>query len=294
MLRRITAAAALTLGLAIAIVFAVKSASMAATLPIAASLRSGGRLFFDSASWLVWLAPFAGLFAAGRTRRQDSVIEGDRVLRHDGAALLEHWSQAVATVILVLTGVALGARVLLPRLVSGTTDVGIALNIHFVGALIFGFGATYYAANSLLSGRWREHLPHEIGPSIRSFFAHYKAVFGRSELPPEGKYFASEHLTYPIAIGGSILVLVTGLLKVAAHSLDIPAGLMGATTITHDVAAIALGLFLVAHAIAGAIVPWSWPLLRSMLTGYVTTDYAKHHHKTWYAELTETWAELKE
>jgi formate dehydrogenase subunit gamma len=69
---------------------------------------------------------------------------------------------------------------------------------------------------------------------------------------------------------------------------------MGATTLTHDVVAIGLGLFLVAHAIAGAIVPWSWPLLRSMFTGYVTTDYAKHHHKTWYADLTVAEAQPKE
>ena len=285
MLRRITAVAALSIGLAFAIAFAVNNASVAAVLPVAANAQGGGRLLFDSASWLVWLAPFVGLLAAGLTRRRDSVIEGNRVLRHDGAAILEHWSHAVGTVILVLTGVALGSRYLLPRFVSGTTDIGIAFNIHFVGTVIFGFGAAYYAANSVLSGRWREHLPHEIGPSVKSVFAHYKAVFSRTELPPEGKYFASEHLTYPIAIVGSLLVLITGLLKVAAHSFDIPAGLMGAATITHDVVAIVLGFFLVTHAIAGAIVPWSWPLLRSMFTGYVTTDYAKHHHKTWYADL---------
>ena len=293
MLRRATSLVALTLGLVIALAFAVKSAQSAATLPIAATMQST-RLLFDSATWLVWLAPFAGLVAAGLSRRRGAVIEGDRVLRHDGAAILEHWSHATATVILVLTGLALGARGLLPRFVSGAADVGVALNIHYVGTVIFGFGAAYYAANSLLSGRWREHLPHELGASGKSFIAHYRAVFTRSELPPAGKYFASEHLTYPMAIGGSILVLVTGLLKVAAHSLDIPAGLMGAATLTHDIAAILLGFFLVAHAIAGAIVPWSWPLLRSMVTGYVTTDYAKHHHSTWYAELTETEAEPME
>lgn len=287
MLRRITLVSVSTLALAIACWYAVKSAYTAATLPVAATVSGSGRLLFDSATLLVWLAPFVGVLAAGLTRRRESVIEGDRVLRHDGAAILEHWSHAVATVILLVTGFALGVLTLTPRFVSGTTQAGIMLNLHFVGTVIFGFGASYYACNSILSGRWRGHLPHALLPSVRSFFAHYKAVFTRSELPPEGKYFASEHLTYPMAIGGSILVLVTGLVKVAAHSFAIPAGVMGVTTFTHDIAALVLGFFLVAHAIAGAIVPWSWPLLRSMITGYVTTDYAKHHHKTWYAELTD-------
>lgn len=242
-------------------------------------------LLFDSSNWVVWLAPFAGLLLAGITRRRESAIEGDRVLRHDGVAIFEHWSHAVATVVLLITGFSLGVRGLLPRFVSGAEEAGIALDLHFAGVVIFCFAGAYYAANAVLSGRWREHIPHAIVPAIKDFLRHYRAIFTRSELPPEGKYFAIEHLTYPIAIGGSALIFVTGLFKVAAHSLDLPGWFMGPTTLVHDLAAIVLGFFLLAHAIAGALVPWSWPLLRSMLTGYVTTEYAKHHHKTWYAEL---------
>jgi len=286
MLKRVIVVALLMLGLVAAIAFAVQGAYRAAALPTVPVARGGALLLFDSSAWLVWLAPFVGVLAAAASRRRDPVIEGERVLRHDGAAILEHWSHAAATVLLLVTGIALGARWLLPRFVDGTVEAGIALNVHYVGTVLFGFGAGYYGVNTLLSGRWREHLPHAVLPSVKLFFAHYKAIFTKSEPPAEGKYFAIEHLTYPIAISGSVLVLITGLVKVAAHSLDMPAGLMGATTLVHDIAAIVLGVFLVAHAIAGALVPWSWPLLRSMVTGYVTTDYAKHHHTTWYAELT--------
>lgn len=285
MLRRIAALVTLALGLAVAVVFAVRNGYAASALPIAARI-GGVRLLFDSATWLVWAAPFAGLIAAGFTPRRDPVIEGDRVLRHDTAAIVEHWSHAAATVILLISGFALGVRYLLPRFVSGATEAGVTLNLHFVGAVIFGFGATFYTANAVLSGRWREHIPHAVLPAIKDFFRHYRAIFTRSELPPEGKYFAIEHLTYPIAILGSALIFITGLVKVAAHTFGLPAGLMGATTLVHDLAAIVLGFFLIAHAVAGALVPWSWPLLRSMLTGYVTLDYAKHHHKLWYDELS--------
>lgn len=284
-MKRLLILVVLTLLLAGAIAFAVFNARAASDLPIATHAGSGARLLFDSSNWLVWVAPFGGLLLAGLTRRRESVIEGDRVLRHDGVAIVEHWSHAVATVILLLTGFALGMRGLFPRLVSGTEEAGIALDLHFVGVVIFGFAAAYYAANAVLTGRWRKHVPHAVVPAIKDFLRHYRAIFTRSELPPEGKYFAIEHLTYPIAIGGSLLIFVTGLFKVTAHSLDLPGWFMGPMTLVHDLSAILLGVFLLSHAIAGALVPWSWPLLRSILTGYVTKDYAKHHHKIWYAEL---------
>lgn len=285
MLRRILVLCTLALGLAAAVAYAVRDAYVASAAPIAAHV-DGARLLFDSASWLVWLAPFVGLLAAGLIGRRDPAILGNRVLRHDGVAISEHWSHAAATVILLISGFALGARGLLPRFVSGTVEAGIALNLHFVGTVIFGFGATFYAANAVLSGRWREHVPHAIVPAVRDFLRHYRAIFTHSELPPEGKYFSIEHLTYPIAIGGSALIFVTGLIKVAAHLFGVAPAVMGVTTLVHDLSAILLGFFLLAHAVAGALVPWSWPLLRSMITGYVTVDYAEHHHKLWFAELT--------
>jgi len=49
----------------------------------------GTELLFNSGWWLVLFAPFAGVLAAGLTRRTDPAIEGDKVLRDDGAAMLE-------------------------------------------------------------------------------------------------------------------------------------------------------------------------------------------------------------
>src|SRR5450759_396004 len=60
----------------------------------------GAALLFNSGWGLVLLAPFAGMLAAGLTRRKDPVIEGDRVLRHDGPAILEHWTTGVGTCLL--------------------------------------------------------------------------------------------------------------------------------------------------------------------------------------------------
>lgn len=283
MAKRGAVGALLTLALAGGIFFAVRSAFVG-PYPAPPVGVYGAPLLFGSASWLIWLAPFAGLLAAGLSPRVDSHVEGDRVLRHDGVAILEHWTHGVATVILLLTGFMLGS-VWLPRLVAGRVQAAAVLNVHYVGAALFVFAAFYYGTNTVLSGRLREHLPGSIGGSLRDAVAHYRAVFGGGEFPRDGKYFASEHLTYPIAAIGTIVILLSGLLKVAAFAFDIPGGLMTAATVSHDIAAVVLGVFLVAHAIAGAVVPWSWPLLRSMFTGFVTAEYARTHHKAWFDEL---------
>jgi len=283
MARRLLGGVLLILALALSIAFAIRSASSVG-FPASPAGARGNPLLFDSAFWLVWAAPFAALLAAGLTRRKDSAIEGDRVLRHDDTAILQHWGHGVATVILLITGFALGS-VGLPRFVSGMQPAAVALNVHFVGVILFVFATVYYAANTYFSGRLREHLPANVGEAFQGVIAHYRAVLGGGKFPREGKYFASEHLTYPLAVGASAVVLVTGLVKVLAHSANLPSGLMLVVRYGHDVAAILLGVFLVAHAIAGALVPWSWPLLGSMFTGYVSADYAKHHHQAWYEDL---------
>jgi len=242
-------------------------------------------LWFDTTTWLVWIMPFLGVLAAVASRRRNPFIENGRVLRHDGPAMLSHWLHGVGTVILLVSGIALGL-LFIPALVGAEEPTWRMMNAHYIGVLAFLFGTFYYGANTLLSGRLKEHLPHSLKGSLQDAVAHYRAVFTKSEFPGEGKYFASEHLSYPMAAIGSLLMVVTGLFKVAAHSVNLPEWLMGAMTVTHDVVTVVMALFLVAHVIMGALVPWSWPLLRSMFTGYVSEDYVKHHHAGWYRQLT--------
>ena len=48
-----------------------------------------------------------------------------------------------------------------------------------------------------------------------------------------------------------------------------------------------LTVLVVIHIILAAVVPWAWPLFRSMIDGYISVDFVKSHHKGWYKELTE-------
>jgi formate dehydrogenase subunit gamma len=243
-------------------------------------------LWFDSATWLVWFAPFAGVLAAGLSRRRDPVIEGDRVLRHDGAARLEHWTHGIGTAFLLATGIALGF-LFIPRLAGSGQPVWAAMNIHFVAAVMFLFGTFYYGANTLLSWhRFAEHLPTKNAVDYTK--RHYGLLLGfkKFTFPPEAKYFESEKMAYILALGATSLIILTGLLKVAAHAIDVPGWVMGIATPVHDIATVAMLAFFLAHVFFAAILPMSWPVLKSMFTGYVSLEQAQKEHAGWYKRLT--------
>jgi formate dehydrogenase subunit gamma len=248
------------------------------------AFADGAVLLFNSGWWLVFLAPFVGVLAAGLTRRNDPVIDGDRVLRHDDAAIVEHWTHGIGTALLLVTGLALGA-LFIPSLLT-RTQVWATMNVHFVAVVMFLFGTFYYGANTLLSThRFGEHLPTR--NAFKFTVQHYGRLLGNKklEMPPEDKYFESEKMAYLLALAATGAIILTGLLKVAAHVVSIPGLVMGPATLLHDVASLGMLAFFLAHIFFAAILPMGWPMLRSMFTGYVSVEHAKAEHAGWYARL---------
>ena len=269
------------IGVTVALAFAL---GLAYAVRVAAA--EGSELLFDSGWFLVLLAPFAGVLAAGLTERKDPRVEGDKVLRHDGAAILEHWTHGIGTAVLLVSGIALGF-LFVPSLLGGGQPTWAAMNVHFVAVIMFLFGTFYYGTNTLLSWhRFREHLPTKNAFSYTA--AHYGHLLGikRYEMPPEDKYFESEKMAYILALATTLTIIVTGLLKVGAHIVALPAGLMGAATLLHDVATVGMLAFFLAHVLFAAVLPMSWPVLRSMFTGYISVEQAQKEHAGWYARLT--------
>jgi formate dehydrogenase subunit gamma len=247
----------------------------------------GTELLFDSGWWLVLLAPFVGVLVAGLTRRTDPVIEGGRVLRHDGPAILEHWTHGIGTLVLLVTGLALGAF-FIPSFLS-QRQVWAAMNVHFVAVVVFLFGTFYYGANAIVSRkRFREHLP--TANAFKFTVQHYGRLLGNKSyaMPPEEKYFESERIAFLLALASTALIVITGLLKVAAHLFDVPASVMAVATPTHDIAMVAMAAFFLAHVLFAAILPMGWPMLRSMFTGYMTTEQVQKEHAGWYRRLTDS------
>lgn len=242
-------------------------------------------LLFDSATWLIVLAPFLGILAAGFTERRDPYVDGERVLRHDKAAILEHWTHGIGTAVLLVSGIVMGVW-FLPALVGSGEPVWNWMDVHFGAAVVFLFGTFYYGANTLLAmKRFQEHLPTK--DAIDFTKRHYGLLLGfkKFTFPPEKKYFESEKMAYLLALASTVVIILTGLIKVAAHAIDLPAGLLAVATPAHDIATVAMLAFFLAHVFFAAILPMSWPVLISMFTGYVSLEHAKHEHKGWLEEL---------
>jgi formate dehydrogenase subunit gamma len=259
--------------------------------PYAGNVGTSYVLLFDSLGWLVVAAPFAGFLAAGLSRRQDPRVEGDRVLRHDGPAILEHWAHGLGTAVLLVTGIMLGFLIV-PRSVGGLAAAGFLYNLHFVAVVFFLFGTIYWLANTLLATkRFAEHLPTD--KAIPYTVQHYGLLLGfkKFEMPPEDKYFESERMAFILALLATGLIILSGFVKVAAHFFGIHGAVLGVANFTHDIATVLMLAFFLAHVFFAAIAPFSWPVLGSMFTGYVTLEHARHEHAGWLARLNGSDAE---
>jgi formate dehydrogenase subunit gamma len=256
------------------------------------AFQEGNELLFNR-SWVVLLlAAFLGLLVAGFTRRQQPKIVDDKVLRHDNAAILEHWTHAVGTLVLLVSGIAMGF-LFVPNNVSATVTNAM-LNVHYIGAWYFLFGTFYYLGNSLYArDRVKEHLPTK--NALRYTLQHYGHLIGLKKkfptLPSEKKYFESEKMAYVLAIAVSVLLIISGFFKASAHVFNVSEGLMGIMTLLHDVSAVFMILFFILHVFFAAIAPGTRPMLRSMLTGYLPLDVAEKEHSGWVEELRDNAAQ---
>jgi cytochrome b subunit of formate dehydrogenase len=254
-------------------------------VPVDATSGSRTYTLFVTSFW--WLIPVAALFGVflgayrDRRRPKPEIVDG-KVLRHDDTMFLEHWSVASSTALLAGTGILLGF-LFVPRFYQAPQTVGFILNLHFVGILLFTFAVCHYVTDLILVGGAAELLPR--ASDLRDSVTQYTSKVGLGQAPRPGKYFSTQKVTYPLWAFFILGVSLTGLLKVAAHIWVLPAGLMGIMTLLHDIFGLLMMILLVFHIVAGALVPWSWPLLGSMLTGYVSEGYARKNHPRWVEEM---------
>lgn len=241
-------------------------------------------LLFGPGALLILIAASLGIFfrAISKRPRGEPTSGAGKILRHDERTFFSHWAHAFSVVMLAGSGTMMGP-LFVPRFVHTPEEAGFALNVHFVGVVIFVFGLFYYISDVIIEGGLRELLPE--GRDIKDAFSYYTAKLTGSEAPPQGKYLASEKLAYPVwvvLVGG---ITITGGMKVAAHVWSFSGAFMGAMSFMHDVCAFGIVILLAIHVILGAVVPWSWPLLRSMVTGYISEEYVRKYHGRWYKEI---------
>lgn len=174
-----------------------------------------------------------------------------------------------------------------PAFVEDGPAAVIWMNVHFVAAVSFLFGTFFYLGNTIISShRFKEHLPSR--DAVVTTIHHYGRKLGFKNLSPveEDKYFESEKIAYLMALGCSVLLVLSGLVKALAHVfLALPDAFMNVVTWTHDLAAVLMLLFFLAHVFFAAIAPMAWKTFPSMLIGWMPRDEAEHEHVAWMRRL---------
>lgn len=240
-------------------------------------------LLFGTAVLAIPISSLLGILLGSLkyNKSKDKVVNG-KIERHDELMFLQHWSNALGVVVLIITGISLGT-LFIPRLITGTENIGFALNLHFVGVLFFFFGVSYFVTLGLFTGEIKKMMPQK--GDLQKMIDHYMAMFTKKESPKEKKFLAAERVVFPFWIIGVLGIAITGIVKTLAHVWSLPAGLMGVMTFLHGIFAIYMAVMLVAHIFAAALIPPSWPLLGSMITGNVSEKYVKENHELWYEEI---------
>ncbi len=216
--------------------------------------------------------------------------EQNAVVRHSLVERTEHWLIAISGLILLFSG--FGEFPMYKRymvtLIPGFSwagDFWIQLKIHYIAAIVFTGAVVFHIAyHGLL--RHRGLLPRrgDGKASLKTVLS----FMGIGEEPPADKYLAEQRLAYAYIGVVSLILIITGIIKVIKNLPDVylPPGLITGTTLIHTAATFFFLFGVIAH-LAALALKVNRPLIKPMFTGRVHLDYVRHRHAIWYDELTK-------
>ncbi len=109
-------------------------------------------------------------------------------------------------------------------------------------------------------------------------------------LAPQGFYNAGQKLVAIVAVLASILLVLTGAILTLAYANALPnpenlAWLIQLSMLLHFICAGIMAILLPIHIYMAAFAPGEAPALKSMFTGQVPEEFAKHHNPLWYQKI---------
>ena len=192
---------------------------------------------------------------------------------------LVHWIGVPTFLVLLFSGVALLFPPLAFLAAGGTSRL-----IHEIASFVL---ATLPVVYIVLNPRAAKELLKESFAYTRDDIEWFKRMpayfFGRTKgLPPQGRINAGQKIHHAatfimfITIGASGFVLMFGKGQLGPDGLGIVA-------MIHDLSMLGLTVLMIGHLYFTLV----YDALSSMLTGFVTEEYAKMEHPKWLEELPE-------
>ena len=220
------------------------------------------------------------------------------IKRHDVSDIRIHWFNAACWLVLLVTGLGLikneklnplGAWLpdALRALFGGGSAGGAALLvIHEVVGVVWIIGLAAYLGVNAKGARFflREIFsvrPGDLTWMVRKMLR--MTVGAGGELPPQGYYNMGQKAFAQASVLGGIAIGVTGMVLLASDKI-LPASMavmVGWAVTLHYLAVGLVFAGLLVHIYMAAVSPEEKPGFRSMFTGTVPRDYARHHHGLW-------------
>jgi formate dehydrogenase gamma subunit len=216
--------------------------------------------------------------------------EQNAVRRHSSIELIEHWLIAISGLILLFSGFGefpMYKRYMVTEIpgLSWAGDFWIHLKIHYLAAIVFVAVIVFHIVYHWIAGH-RGLLPRK--GDVKASVLTILSFLGIGEEPKSDKYLPEQRLTYLYIGVVSLILIVTGLIKVTKNLpfVYIHPSILSWTTLIHTFATFLFLAGFIAH-IAALILKVNRPLVRPIFTGNVDLDYVRHRHTIWYDDLVK-------
>lgn len=223
--------------------------------------------------------------------------------RHDFSDILIHWFNAACWLVLLLTGVGLISNPdldpfggwypeYLRTLVGGG---GVLLSLHIIVGFVWIAGFLLYilvnpkGAFFFLKEIFRLYPVRDTVWMVKKMFIMTLGpkMFKDPTLPDQGYYNMGQKAFAQASVVGGILIAVTGVIMYLSDKMFTPeyVWIVSWSITLHYLAVGLVFAGLLVHIYMAAVSPEERPGFKSMFTGHVPADYAKHHHKLWHDKL---------
>lgn len=210
------------------------------------------------------------------------------VVRHSLVERIEHWTIALSGLSLLITGMfelPLANRYYITSVpgLGWSGDFVTTLTFHYAASVVFIAASVFHLLYHGILGE-RGMLPR--AGDLKMSVEVVKSFFGKAPEPPFHKYLPEQRLAYAgMAVIIAILIL-SGLVKTYKnlYAPDMSYALVLWATWVHNLFFILFILALAAHIGALVLTP-NRPMVRGMLTGTVSLEYARRRHPLWLKEL---------
>jgi formate dehydrogenase gamma subunit len=225
------------------------------------------------------------------------LTEKNAVVRHSAIEIAEHWIIALSGLVLLFSGFGefpMYKRFMVTQIrgLGWTGNFWIHLNIHYLAAIVFTGAAVFHILyHGILGHRGLMPRKGDGAASLKTILS----FVGIGEEPKADKYLPEQRLAYAFIGIVSLVLIVTGLIKVVKNfpSVYLPPFIISWSTLIHTFATFLFLFGFVSH-IAALLLRVNWPLVKPIFTGKVDLDYVRHRHTIWYEELIKAHPPEKE